>query len=69
MFFNRGDSAIAGASNVLQTNADTKSIASEFTRTPSVANFTTIGMNSSSSRGVTIQLAASGSGTLTKRFL
>ena len=65
---NRADSHAGVASSALAPNADTRSIASDFTRTPSVANFGLIGGANSGGRGATVQLASSsGSGTLTKR--
>ena len=67
---NRADSHAGVGSSALAPNADTRSIASDFVRTPSVANFGLIGGGAANSgtRGATAQLASSGSGTLTKRF-
>jgi hypothetical protein len=66
---NRADSHAGVGSSTLAPNADTRSIASDFVRTPSVANFSMMAGNiNSGTRGATAHLASSGSGTLTKRL-
>ena len=66
---NRADSHAGVGSSNLAPNADTRSIASDFVRTPSVANFSMMAGNiNSGTRGSTAQQVSTGSGTLNKRL-
>ena len=64
----RADSHAGIGSSTLGPNPETRSIASDFVRTPSVANFAMINsVGSAGTRGATWTMAPAGSAPLTKR--
>jgi hypothetical protein len=67
----RAESHAGIAGSALGPNVDTRSIASDFVRTPSVANFSMMAGATAAStgpRGAGAPLGAAGNGTLTKRL-
>jgi hypothetical protein len=65
---NRADSHGGIGGSTLGPNPETRSIASDFVRTPSVANFAMVNsVGSVGTRGATATMASTGSGTLNKR--
>ena len=64
----RAESHACIGGSTLGPNPETRSIASDFVRTPSVANFAMIsGGGNVGTRGATATVMSAGSGTLTKR--